>query len=526
MEKPHLVETTLKGRYKIEKELARGGMGIVYLASDQELLSRPVVVKVLFEEAYQDPLLKRKFRLEMEALTRLDHPGIVGVLDAGDLADGKPFLVMQFVEGVDLRSVMSPQGMELHRSARLLQQIGMALDAAHQKGILHRDLKPENIMIQQLGGENEQIKLIDFGIAKVMNSKIAESTHTANVTGSFGYMSPEQLTAKGISAASDIFSLGVIAHEMLTGRRPFEPDSVFELYDMHRSGVQQKPNSLRPELSEAAQSILLKALSFEPAERYANAGEFCNDLSSALVHPAPSQLIEPISLPKRTSIQPRLLWLSSIVLFALFIPFVKFSFFRFLEWKAFLIHPVVLLSLAGFCIVFVFVIRHFNKIHKPLFLLNCVGILLFSFGISTMPPVTTFPGSNSDSAGFTLNYSDPKGYLYTVVDSSYCLISLDPGRWNRLTDYTLQLTLSPHVEFADVYFDKKFHVTEQLLLQPSHTNDILILRKQGDDFREERQIKFTYKYRTFHPENRIVVTLKSGNTEATFEKEIVSPRPR
>ena len=166
----------LNERYLIQNELKRGGMGVVYLARDQQLHSRPVVVKVLLDDAYQSEYIVQKFSQEVEALSRINHPGIVGIIDAGELPNGKPFIVMQYVEGVTLRSVMNPEGMNLERAAELLRQIGRALTAAHNRGIFHRDLKPDNIMLQDLGHGEEQIKIIDFGIAKVKDSVVAPST--------------------------------------------------------------------------------------------------------------------------------------------------------------------------------------------------------------------------------------------------------------------------------------------------------------------------------------------------------------
>lgn len=273
---------TINGRYVIEKELGRGGIGIVYLARDQQLLSKRVVVKILLEESQQNEWVRRKFQQEIEALTRVEHPGIVGVLDAGALSDGKPFLVMQYVEGVSLRSIMRVEGIELERAASLMQQIGRALSAAHDKGILHRDLKPENIMVQTLGDGEEQIKIIDFGIAKIKDSLVAPETVTAQTVGTILYMAPEQLSAKPVSAASDIYALGVIAHELLTGRRPFNPDSAFQLLEMQRAGVRVQPSDLRPSLTVAAQGSVLKALAFNPKERYQNAREFGDELAKAL----------------------------------------------------------------------------------------------------------------------------------------------------------------------------------------------------------------------------------------------------
>lgn len=273
---------TINGRYLIEKELGRGGIGVVYLARDQQLLSKRVVVKVLLDETQENEWVRRKFQQEIEALTRVEHPGIVGVLDAGALPDGKPFLVMQFVEGVPLRAAMRVEGMELERVANLIRQIGRALSAAHDKGILHRDLKPENIMLQTLTDGDEQIKIIDFGIAKIKDSLVAPETVTAATVGTILYMAPEQLSARPVSFASDVYALGVIAHEMLTGRRPYNPDSSFQLLEMQRTGVRIQPVDLRPSLSEEAQSIILKTLSFNPKDRYQRARDFGDELAKAL----------------------------------------------------------------------------------------------------------------------------------------------------------------------------------------------------------------------------------------------------
>jgi len=276
------VGVTINGRYLIEKELGRGGIGVVYLARDRQLLSKRVVVKVLLEESQKNEWVRRKFQQEIEALTRVEHPGIVGVLDAGALPDGKPFLVMQYVEGVPLRAAMRVEGMELERVANLIKQTGRALSAAHDKGILHRDLKPENIMLQTLNDGDEQIKIIDFGIAKLKDSVVAPETVTAATVGTILYMAPEQLSAKSVSQASDIYALGIIAHEMVTGRRPFNPDSGFQLLEMQRTGVRVQPQDLRPSLTAEAQSVILKALSFNPKDRHQRARDFGDELAQAL----------------------------------------------------------------------------------------------------------------------------------------------------------------------------------------------------------------------------------------------------
>ena len=277
-----LVGQTLNGRYAIQKELKRGGMGVVYLALDMQLHSRPVVIKVLLDDAYQSEYVVQKFRQEVEALSRVDHPGIVGIIDSGELPNGRPFIAMQYVDGVTLRSLISPEGMNLERGAEIMKQVGRALSAAHKRGIFHRDLKPENIMLQDLGHGEEQVKIIDFGIAKVKSSVIAPSTSLNLSPGTVAYMAPEQLNGRPITAATDIFALGTIAYEMFTGRKPFNPETGFELLQMHESGVRINPSDLRPGIPQEAQQIILKALSFNPADRYDEPRDFGDNLSRAL----------------------------------------------------------------------------------------------------------------------------------------------------------------------------------------------------------------------------------------------------
>ncbi len=277
------VGTTVGNRYFIEKELGQGGVGAVYLAQDRKLLDKKVVVKVLLEKSLRNERIVQKFKQEKEALTRVDHPGIIGILDTGELDDGKPYIVMQYVDGVNLRSALFPEGMLLERVASIVSQMGRALAAAHEKGIFHRDLKPENIMLQHLSAGEEQVRIIDFGVAKIKNSLVALSTVTPTTLGTYGYMSPEQFRGERVTAASDIYSLGVISYEMVTGRRPFNPEGIGQLGEVQREGVRVKPKDLRPALPEAAQDVILRALEFEPSARYEDAREFGDGLSQALL---------------------------------------------------------------------------------------------------------------------------------------------------------------------------------------------------------------------------------------------------
>jgi serine/threonine protein kinase len=277
-----LVGSILINRYQVERELKRGGFGIVYLAKDLQLHSRPVVVKLLLDDAYRSEYVVQKFRQEVEALSRLDHPGVVGIIDAAELPDGKPFIVMQYVDGITMRSLIKSEGMDLDQTANIIRQMGRALTTAHDKGILHRDLKPDNVMLQNLGHGEQQVKVIDFGIAKIKNSVIAPTTQTSIAAGTVAYMAPEQLRGDELSSATDVYAMAEVAYEMLTGRKPFNPDTSFVLLDLQREGVRVNPSDLRPGISDSAQQIILKSLAFEPANRHQSAREFGDELAAAL----------------------------------------------------------------------------------------------------------------------------------------------------------------------------------------------------------------------------------------------------
>jgi serine/threonine protein kinase len=286
----------LKDRYLVERELGRGGLGVVYLARDRRLLSRPVVIKVLFAAQGNDRYdiwFHKKFRQEMEALSRINHPGVVGVLDAGEMPDGKSFLVMQYVEGVTLRSLMLTQGMDFGTVARIVRQMGQALSAAHEKGVFHRDLKPENIMLEEIGGGEHQVKLIDFGVARIKDSQVATDSEVTWIAGTPPYMAPEQLRGRP-TAESDIYGLGAVAYEMVTGHPPFKADSAVDLYELQKQGEITNPKELRPNLPEAAQAAILRALSFNAADRYTSARDFGEELARALTgEPPPFQEFVP-----------------------------------------------------------------------------------------------------------------------------------------------------------------------------------------------------------------------------------------
>jgi ATP-dependent Clp protease ATP-binding subunit ClpC len=284
------VGAVLNDRYLIKGPLGAGRFGHVYLASDQQLPSKMVVVKILHQDVSREAWVRVKFKKGVEALCRVNHPGIVRALDQGIASDGSPFLVMDYVEGATLRSVIGAGGMDLERAGNLLRQVGQALGAAHHHGVFHCDLKPENIMVcsqttaaSGVDPGDETIRLIDFDVAKVTDSMVPGMTEGITA-GTLAYMAPERFHGKAI-AASDIFSMGVIAFELVTGARPFNSDAVGELMDLQRSGVRVNPKDLRHGLPAEAQNLILQSLAFNAEDRPQSAREFGEALARAMVEP-------------------------------------------------------------------------------------------------------------------------------------------------------------------------------------------------------------------------------------------------
>ncbi len=245
-------------------------MGVVYRAEHPQL-NRSVAIKVLHPGVDRNPEVVHRFFNEAKAATEIRNEHIVEVLDFGELPDGAPYLVMEWLEGQSLGDVLRAQpSLSVARTAAVVHGIAQALRAAHAKGVIHRDLKPDNVFLVKRNGEADFIKVLDFGIAKLMRATDSNryQTQTGAIIGTPAYMSPEQCRGiKSIDTRTDLYSLGVMAYQMLTGRLPFAADALGELLFKHLSERPQAPASLRPDVPAAFSAIVVQALEKEPDQR-------------------------------------------------------------------------------------------------------------------------------------------------------------------------------------------------------------------------------------------------------------------
>lgn len=280
-----MIGQTIESRYVIRRKLGEGGIGCVYLAADLKVMGREVVVKILLDVWLTRPDVLRKFEHEKEALSRLNHPNIISILDSGVTGEGKPFFVMPYVAGRTLDRAMDDGLLDWKAAADIIEAVAGALSAAHSKGVLHRDIKPSNIMVAEVPGGKLRILLIDFGIARVFESQVSPVTEVARPLGTVLYVAPEQLDGGRLQTpAGDIYSLGIVAYEILTGQLPFEPESMFDMMRLQLEGPQLFPSQMGLGLSERIDEVIKKALAYDPTERYGDAGDFAADLCGELRH--------------------------------------------------------------------------------------------------------------------------------------------------------------------------------------------------------------------------------------------------
>jgi serine/threonine-protein kinase len=268
-------------RYEIGGVLGRGGMAEVHRGRDLRL-GREVAVKVLRHDLARDPSFQVRFRREAQAAASLNHPAIVAVYDTGEdrtPTGATPYIVMEYVEGETLRDVLRREGrLTPERAMALSADICGALDFSHRNGIVHRDVKPGNVMITPQG----TVKVMDFGIARAVSDSAATMTSTAAVIGTAQYLSPEQARGESVDARSDVYSMGCLVYELVTGAPPFSGDSPVAVAYQHVREDPRLPSSINPEIPGELDAILLKAMSKNPANRYQSAAEMRNDLLRAL----------------------------------------------------------------------------------------------------------------------------------------------------------------------------------------------------------------------------------------------------
>ncbi len=267
------------GSYRVARLIGAGGMGRVYKGVQPAIGSR-VAIKLLSPECAGDPGLVERFFAEARAVNVIRHESIVNVLDLAALPDGQPYIVMEYLDGEPLSALIQRVGaLPLGSVTRLVTEVLGALSAAHQKGIIHRDLKPDNIFVTSGG----RAKVLDFGIAKLKPgiAEIHDATRTGSLLGTPHYMSPEQASGRPVDARSDLYSVGIILFEAVTGRRAFDSTVLYELLRQHIEQPPPSPRSVRPEIPPAYELCVLRALEKDPSRRYQTAQEFASALGQA-----------------------------------------------------------------------------------------------------------------------------------------------------------------------------------------------------------------------------------------------------
>ncbi len=273
---------TLSGRYEIGDRLGSGGMSTVYRATDR-ILERTVAVKVLAEHLSDDERFVARFRREALAVAKLIHPNIVQVYDSG-IDEHRHYIVMEFVEGRSGAQILQTQGpLDGDRTAEIGVQACAGLDYAHRRGIIHRDVKPGNLMVVggPVGGGEMAVKLTDFGIARAVEQ--TRITQVGSVIGTAAYLAPEQVRGEEATPATDVYALGVVLYQFLTGRLPYEGSTLAELAVRQQNERPLPPSTYNAEVAETLGAAVLRALEGDPNRRYASADELAGGLQLGLL---------------------------------------------------------------------------------------------------------------------------------------------------------------------------------------------------------------------------------------------------
>ncbi len=269
---------TAIGNYVVQSKLGEGGMGAVYLAEHARLGKR-VVVKVLLPEMARSKEVVARFFNEAKAATDIENEHIVDVLDFGELPDGTSYIVMEWLEGQSLADLIRNGPVPLARTIHIAQGMSKALGAAHARGIVHRDLKPDNVFLVGRNGDADFVKVLDFGIAKLTSNAGDVRTQTGAVMGTPLYMSPEQINGVNVDHRTDIYAMGIIVYQMLTGSLPFETTTLTELLLAHATKTPPPLRQRDPSIPAEVEATVLRALEKDPARRFESADSFAQALA-------------------------------------------------------------------------------------------------------------------------------------------------------------------------------------------------------------------------------------------------------
>jgi len=292
-----MIGREIAGRYRIQSKIGEGGMGAVYKA-EQMSLKRAVAIKLLRSDVSGSPLLLRRFNAEAEAVAKLSHPNSVNIYDFGQDADGTLFIAMELIEGRSLRAaIQSEAPLPLARALSIASQVAASLADAHSHSIIHRDLKPDNVMLQARGRARDIVRVLDFGIAKLRDDQRATQqamTQAGDMLGTPQYMAPEQIRGDAIDGRTDIYAMGCMIYEMVTGRLPFEGATIMALLSKHLTEQPVPPSQRRPDLAITphVDQLVMAAMAKDARQRPATMEQFGEQITAVLrtVPPDPGQL--------------------------------------------------------------------------------------------------------------------------------------------------------------------------------------------------------------------------------------------
>jgi serine/threonine-protein kinase len=305
LRRDQLLGHVVASRFRIEELVGQGGMGKVYRARHLSL-ERDVCIKMLKPALLEDPTLVGRFEREAKAASRLSHPNVIQVLDFGRTEDGGLYIAMEFVKGKDLRIVLRDEWpIDEKRLCKIIAQVLSALGEAHAHKIIHRDLKPENIMVEPRRGEPDFVKVLDFGIAKILDSELPGLTRSDVVCGTPQYMAPEQATGQSLDNRCDLYAVGVILYQLVTGQLPFDGPNSMDVLNKHVNDRPIPPRLRTPgaPISEAMERMILRALEKDPLARPQTAEAF-RAMALEIAQPSPLAANYPQPTPPPPTLSP------------------------------------------------------------------------------------------------------------------------------------------------------------------------------------------------------------------------------